>query len=212
METHEFDHALTSFVSRNSNRFLGEANVLKKMAEALEDTSSADADRAIDRQSFNCSQFEVFTHEYRERKEIPNCGDHGDKESSCCSTSLSNNDKKRIINTSRKLQKAVYSLQCMPGNEVISEMVNKMKEIGDYLDKLMKQQEAEFSTTNVPLAPFNTSDMQLLLGEVEVPPSRNPFDEVEKSGCAAREQQDLLLFEADAMLQEYDHLKSGLRR
>uniref|UniRef100_A0A0K0D7I5 Secreted protein n=1 Tax=Angiostrongylus cantonensis TaxID=6313 RepID=A0A0K0D7I5_ANGCA len=97
-------------------------------------------------------QFEVFTHEYRERKEIPNCGDHGDKESSCCSTSLSNNDKKRIINTSRKLQKAVYSLQwCVSSerlnfcryfhlpfcNEVISEMVNKMKEIGDYLDKLM---------------------------------------------------------------------------
>ncbi|VDM60649.1 unnamed protein product [Angiostrongylus costaricensis] len=100
----------------------------------------------------------------------------------------------------------------MPGNEVISEMVNKMKEIGDCLDKLLKQQKAEFSATNVPLAPFDTLDMQLLLGEAEVPPSRNPFDEVEKSGCAAREQEDLLLFEADVMLQEYDHLKSFQRK
>ncbi|KAJ1354440.1 hypothetical protein KIN20_011376 [Parelaphostrongylus tenuis] len=54
--------------------------------------------------------------------------------------------------------------------------------------------------------------MQLLLGETEVPTSRDPFDEVEKSEGTVREQQNLLLFEADVMLREYDHLKYGLRR
>ncbi|KAJ1347860.1 hypothetical protein KIN20_003023 [Parelaphostrongylus tenuis] len=184
----------------------------KRWQDVLEDTSSADTDRQIDRQNFNCSQFEIFTHEYRERKEIANCEDHDESHSSCCSPSSGNDDKKRIVNTSRKLQKAVYSLQSMPGSEVISEMINKMKEIGDRLNQLLKQREAEFSTTNVPLAAFDTSDMQLLLGETEVPTSRDPFDEVEKSEGTVREQQNLLLFEADVMLQEYDHLKYGLRR
>ncbi|KAJ1370693.1 hypothetical protein KIN20_032483 [Parelaphostrongylus tenuis] len=170
-----------------------------------------DTDRQIDRQNFNCSQFEIFTHEYRERKEISNCEDHDESHRSCCSPSSGNEDKKRIINTSRKLQKAVYSLQSMPGSEVISEVINKLKEIGDRLNQLLKQREAEFSTTNVPLAAFDTSDMQLLLGKSEVPTSRDPFDEVEKSEGTVREQQNLLLSEADVMLQECDHLKYGLR-
>ncbi|KAJ1354441.1 hypothetical protein KIN20_011377 [Parelaphostrongylus tenuis] len=115
------------------------------MADVLEDTSNVDTDRQIDRQNFNCAQFEIFTHEYRERKEIANCEDHDESHSSCCSPSSSNEDKKRIVNTSRKLQKAVYSLQSMPDSEVIAEMINKMKEIGDRLNQLLKQREAEFS-------------------------------------------------------------------
>ncbi|KAJ1354429.1 hypothetical protein KIN20_011362 [Parelaphostrongylus tenuis] len=61
----------------------------------------------------------------------------------------------------------LLSISSMAGSEVISEMINKMKEIGDRLNQLLKQREAEFSTTNVPLAAFDTSDMQLLLDETE---------------------------------------------
>ncbi|KAJ1357692.1 hypothetical protein KIN20_015886 [Parelaphostrongylus tenuis] len=58
----------------------------ERLADVLEDTSSADTDRQIDRQNFNCSQefqFEIFTHEYRERKEIANCEDNDESHSSC---------------------------------------------------------------------------------------------------------------------------------
>ncbi|VDM60650.1 unnamed protein product [Angiostrongylus costaricensis] len=53
----EFMHNTLSTVVKYSRL----DNVLRKMAEALEDISSADADRAIDRQNFNCSQALVLS-------------------------------------------------------------------------------------------------------------------------------------------------------
>lgn len=42
------------------------------MAEILEDLESEDTNREIDRCGFQASQFEIFTHEYRE-KANPEC-------------------------------------------------------------------------------------------------------------------------------------------
>lgn len=182
------------------------------MADTLEDNSAIDADRVIDQQSFACSQFEIFTHDYRERKEAPQCEDHGSSKGSCCSSPSSDVDwKKRFVNASRKLQKAVLALQRMPNSEVIAEMLQKMREINDRLNEFSKQRQAEFSTTTVALPQFDATDMGLLLGEKEVPETRSPFEEVEHSEQLAREQEAALLFEAEAMLLEYDHLKNGIR-
>ncbi|KAK6051576.1 hypothetical protein COOONC_10918 [Cooperia oncophora] len=182
------------------------------MAELLEETSSVDADRVVDQQSFNCAQFEIFTHEYRERKEPPGCEAHSDGENSCCGSPSSSGDhKKRIVNTTRKLQKSVLALQRMPNNEVISDMLQKMRDIGGRLSEALKQLQAEFSTKTIPLPEFDPADMHLLLGEEEVPKILTPFEEVEESERAAHQQLESLLFEAEVMLREYEHLKQGLR-
>ncbi|VDO75044.1 unnamed protein product [Heligmosomoides polygyrus] len=141
--------------------------------------------------------FEIFTHDYRERKEAPQCEDHGSSKGSCCSSPSSDVDwKKRFVNASRKLQKAVL---------VIAEMLQKMREINDRLNEFSKQRQAEFSTTTVALPQFDATDMGLLLGEKEVSLPRCSFI------ALAREQEAALLFEAEAMLLEYDHLKNGIR-
>ncbi|VDL62758.1 unnamed protein product [Nippostrongylus brasiliensis] len=171
----------------------------------LEDTSGADGDRAIDQQSFNCSQFEIFTHEYRERTEVPECDDHDSNGSCCSSPSSSGNAKKRIINTMRKLQKALVTL------EVIADMLQKMRETMENLTEQSKQVRAEFSTTTVPIPPFDSTDMKLLLGENEVPPMQTPFEELEEMEKSAQDRLKVLLFEAETLLQEYDHIKHGIR-
>lgn len=150
-------------------------------------------------------QFEIFTHDYRERKEAPQCEDHGSSKGSCCSSPSSDVDwKKRFVNASRKLQKAVLALQryllfnfvaCkqlrrvisspphgfrMPNSEVIAEMLQKMREINDRLNEFSKQRQAEFSTTTVALPQFDATDMGLLLGEKEVSLPRCSFIAVEK--------------------------------
>ncbi|KAK6014501.1 hypothetical protein OSTOST_20113 [Ostertagia ostertagi] len=182
------------------------------MAEMLEENSNVDADRVIDQQSFNCSQFEIFTHEYRERKEVPGCEDHGSGGSSCCgSPSSCGDNKKRIVNSTRKLQKAVLALQRMPNSEAISDMLQKMRDIGGRLNEELKQLQAEFSTKTVAFPVFDPADMHLLLGEDEVPKIRSSFEEVEESERAAQQRLENLLFEAEVMLREYEHLKQGIR-
>ncbi|KIH50217.1 hypothetical protein ANCDUO_19706 [Ancylostoma duodenale] len=180
------------------------------MAEILEDASAADSDRNMDQQSFAVSQ--IFTHEYRERKEVPQCDDHGSQNGSCCSSPSSSGDyKKRIVNATRKLQRAVLALQRMPDSDVIKDMLNKMREISNDLNEHTKQEKAEFSTKTVPLPEFDPTDMKLLLGEAEVPPSKTPFEEVEVSEQLRKDRLESLLFEAEVMLQEYDHIKNGLK-
>ncbi|KAK6046643.1 hypothetical protein COOONC_15851 [Cooperia oncophora] len=99
----------------------------------------------------------------------------------------------------------------MPNNEVISDMLQKMRDIGGRLSEALKQLQAEFSTKTIPLPEFDPADMHLLLGEEEVPKILTPFEEVEESERAAHQQLESLLFEAEVMLREYEHLKQGLR-
>ncbi|RCN42666.1 hypothetical protein ANCCAN_11379 [Ancylostoma caninum] len=198
-----------AFVSEFMQKALN--NAVSEMAEILEDGSTADSDRNMDQQSFAVSQFEIFTHEYRERKEVPQCDHNGSQNGSCCSSPSSSGDcKKRIVNATRKLQRAVLALQRMPDSDVIKDMLNKMREISNDLNEHTKQEKAEFSTKTVPLPDFDPTDMKLLLGESEVPPSRTPFEEVEESEQLRKDRLESLLFEAEVMLQEYDHIKNGL--
>ncbi|KAK6051577.1 hypothetical protein COOONC_10919 [Cooperia oncophora] len=46
---------------------------------------------------------------------------------------------------------------------------------------------------------------------LQVPKILTPFEEVEESERAAHQQLESLLFEAEVMLREYEHLKQGLR-
>lgn len=56
----------------------------------------------------------------------------------------------------------------MPDNDVIKDMLNKMREISNRLNEHTKQEKAEFSTKTVPLPDYDPTDMKLLLGESEV--------------------------------------------
>ncbi|KAK6734008.1 hypothetical protein RB195_017652 [Necator americanus] len=183
------------------------------MAEMLEETSTAiDADRNIDQQNFACSQFEIFTHEYRERTEVPSYEVHGSQNNSCCSSpSPTENCKKRIVNTARKLQKAEIAIQRMPNSELVGDMLKKMRELTNELSKHTKQQQAEFSTKTVPLSEFDSTDMKLLMGDSEVPPSKSPFESLEEYERQEKAHLESLLFEADVMLREYEHMKNGLK-
>ncbi|CAJ0608553.1 unnamed protein product [Cylicocyclus nassatus] len=181
------------------------------MAEILEDKTEADIDRSLDQQSFGVAQFEVFTHEYRENKEAPQCEDHSSHNGGCGNPSSSGEYKKRITNLSRRLQKALISLQRMPDSEVIKDMLDKMKEVNDRLNELLKQQQAEFSTKTVPLPEYDSTDMELFLGKEEVPPSKAPFEEVLELEKQEKEQLNSTLFEAETLLQEYEHIKHGIK-
>ncbi|VDM72833.1 unnamed protein product [Strongylus vulgaris] len=53
--------------------------------------------------------------------------------------------------------------------------------------------------------------MELFLGKEEVPPSKTPLEEIEEFEKQEKERLESLLFEAEVLLKEYDHMKHGLK-
>ncbi|VDN24634.1 unnamed protein product [Cylicostephanus goldi] len=137
-------------------------------------------------------QFEVFTHEYRENKEAPQCEDHSSHNGGCGNPSSSEANHKLI----KKIAKGAHF---------------SAKEVNDTMNELLKQQQAEFSTKTVPLPEFDSTDMELFLGKEEVPPVKTPFEEVLELERQEKEQLNSILFEAETLLQEYEHIKHGIK-
>ncbi|KAI1720118.1 hypothetical protein DdX_05491 [Ditylenchus destructor] len=129
------------------------------MAECFEETgnSDSDADRAIDKCSFQREQFDIFKHNFRE------AFDENAEEATEFLT-ISAEMKRDVINMARKLQKAKISLASMEGNSPLQPIIHKITEIHDQLLQLSKTN-AEYSTNNVQLPDFNKGDIDLLFGE-----------------------------------------------
>ncbi|KAI1727728.1 hypothetical protein Ddc_05045 [Ditylenchus destructor] len=129
------------------------------MAECFEETgnSDSDADRAIDKCSFQREQFDIFKHNFRE------AFDENAEEATEFLT-ISAEMKRDVVNMARKLQKAQISLASMKENSPIQPVIQKITEIHDQLLQLSKTS-AEYSTNNVQLPDFNKSDIDLLFGE-----------------------------------------------
>ncbi|CAI4220559.1 unnamed protein product, partial [Auanema sp. JU1783] len=81
--------------------------------------------------------FEIFTHEYRESTEVHTCKEHG-KDTSCESKEEELYKKKDVVNTTRKLNRALISLRAMKGNEVVNDVLEKLQEINNNLMEAIK--------------------------------------------------------------------------
>uniref|UniRef100_A0A1I7XU75 CACTA en-spm transposon protein n=1 Tax=Heterorhabditis bacteriophora TaxID=37862 RepID=A0A1I7XU75_HETBA len=158
-----------------------------------------------------CKLFEIFTHDYREYKDAPRCESHTSGDKSCSSKEESGYKKKDIVNITRKLQKAVFVLQSVPGNDTVIDMVEKLEDLNARLQTAIKDESAEFTLTTLNFPDFDPVDMDLFLGDCEVPRSLTLLEAVEDDQRMARQRMQILLFEAEIMLREYDHLKNGLQ-
>ncbi|GMT13833.1 hypothetical protein PFISCL1PPCAC_5130, partial [Pristionchus fissidentatus] len=186
---------------------------LTKMADVLEDTS-ADAciDRANDANGFLNNQFDIFVHDYRELTEVePDacCGGKDGVEDAECSHGPS---KKEIINVTRRLQKSIFSLQSLPDATAYTDLLAELKGLHVILSRALTTNTAEFAPSNLPLPDYDDVDMQLLLGDQEVPKSTPMLEKVAEEKTKAGERLQGLLVQADILMREVTHAKGGLKK
>uniref|UniRef100_A0A8R1IHP0 Uncharacterized protein n=1 Tax=Caenorhabditis japonica TaxID=281687 RepID=A0A8R1IHP0_CAEJA len=139
------------------------------MADFLEDLDSNDTNRIIDRFDFMVHQFQIFTHDYRENTK-PFCQDKDDENHSTCKQEKekSRQSKKNLINITRKLQKALFSLELMADNNDALVLLEDIRSVNSHLHTVIGKTEAEFSATSIPLPNFDTIDMKCFLGDDQV--------------------------------------------
>lgn len=180
------------------------------MADHLEDfDEKVDSNRAIDQADYLVSQFEKFTHDYREKTE-PTCCAETDSDHSKCeqAETQTKRAKKEIVNVTRKLQKALVSLEMMPNSsDLLVALREKNAELRDVIVKI----NSEFSTSSVPLPEYDTVDMKCLLGDDQVPDQKSFLQLVQEEQKKVQADLERILVEAEILLQEYDHVKNGLK-
>ncbi|CAJ0581320.1 unnamed protein product, partial [Mesorhabditis spiculigera] len=189
---------------------------LSTMADCFEHTDDVDADRAADMRSFQSSQFDIFTHDYREysdqleaekpKGECSNCG--CGKENDDCGPG--SKEKKELVNLHRKLGK-VHKILLTRRNdsmEINNELLDQFETVHRDLSSYLRGDKSEFTPTTVDLPDFDRDDMELLLGEAPGLPS---MMEVLK-GAQQSDAQRLteLMFMGDLLLTEYQHICHGI--
>ncbi|EGT52711.1 hypothetical protein CAEBREN_14344 [Caenorhabditis brenneri] len=180
------------------------------MADFLEEIDDkVDSNRVADQADFLMNQFEKFTHDYREKTE-PSCCAETDTDHSNCEKAETQQKraKKEIVNITRKLQKALVSLEMMPNSsDLLIALRDKNSELRDVIVKL----NSEFSTSSVPIPEYDTVDMKCLLGDEQVPNQKTLLELVQEDQKEVQRNLDRILVEAEILLQEYDHIKHGLK-
>lgn len=189
-----------------------------EMADSLEDHSAEDADRTNDANGFLNNQFDIFVHDYRELTEVePDdcCGSKEDVECSHSSPSKAADggpSKKDVINVTRKLQKSIFSLQSLPDAVAYADLLAELKGLHSILSRALSSSSAEFAPSNLPLPDYDEADMQLLLGEEEVPKTTSMLEKVAEEKTKAAERLQGLLVQADILMREVTHAKGGLAK
>ncbi|GMR36072.1 hypothetical protein PMAYCL1PPCAC_33335, partial [Pristionchus mayeri] len=192
-----------------------------EMADSLEDLSAdACVDRTNDANGFLNNQFDIFVHDYRERTEVEpdDCcgGKDGVEDVECAHSSPSKADggpsKKDIINVARKLQKSIFSLQSLPNAEAHTDLLAELKGLQAVLNRALSSTSAEFAPSNVPLPDYDETDMQMLLGDEEVPKTTSMLDKVAEEKTKAGERLQGLLVQAEILMREATHAKTGVAK
>ncbi|CAJ0945570.1 unnamed protein product, partial [Mesorhabditis belari] len=183
------------------------------MADFLEFDSVEDADRMIDSCSFQSSQFDIFTHDYREYSdqleknvEGPSGCGCGEEKAECCEKKI---EKKVLVNVTRLLQKAQKSLlkiKAKLGDELnISEdLIAEILDVQRQLGAFVRSEKSEFASTTLDLPDFDVDDMELLLGEAL--PQQSMMDILRKARSSDADKVAELLNKADILLIESDHI------
>ncbi|GMS83787.1 hypothetical protein PENTCL1PPCAC_5962, partial [Pristionchus entomophagus] len=192
-----------------------------KMADSLEDLSvDVCVDRVNDSNGFLNNQFDIFVHDYRELTEVEpdDCcgGKEGVEDVECSHSGSSKGDggpsKKDIINVTRKLQKSIFSLQSLPDAAAYIDLLAELKGLHVVLSRGLSSSSAEFAPSNLPLPDYDEADMQLLLGEEEVPKTTSMLEKVAEEKTKAGERLQGLLMQADILMREVTHAKGGLAK
>ncbi|EFP05079.1 hypothetical protein CRE_14367 [Caenorhabditis remanei] len=180
------------------------------MADCLEEKDeSIDSNRVMDQSDFLANQFEKFTHDFREKGE-PTCCAETDSDHSKCqqAETQSKRAKKEIVNVTRKLQRALVSLEMMPhATDLLKALRDKNAELRDVIIKI----NSEFSTSSVPIPEYDTVDMKSLLGDDQVADQKSLLELVEEDQKKVQSDLERILVESEILLQEYDHMKNGLK-
>lgn len=193
------------------------------MADSLEDLGAdACVDRANDANGFLNNQFDIFVHDYRELTEVePDAccggGKDGVEDVECGHTTPSKGgdggpSKKDIINVTRKLQKSIFSLESLPDAAAYTDLLAELKGLHSILTRALSSTSAEFAPTNVPLPDYDEADMQMLLGDEEVPKSASMLEKVAEEKTKAGERLQGLLVQAEILMREATHAKGGLAK
>ncbi|CAB3411055.1 unnamed protein product [Caenorhabditis bovis] len=200
-----FDSTLTNFIQQTADKFKIE------MADCLEDLESVDTDRIVDQCSFQSSQFEVFTHDYRENGETA-CKDSDEGDHTNCKHADEEikKSKKEMVNLTRKLQRALNYLEMSPDNSPIKDLLQALRDVNRKLRDAILRENAEFSSTTVDLPEYDSVDMKAFLGTDEVPEQKSMLENVKEQRRKSREELEHIMGEAEILLQEYDHIRRGL--
>ncbi|CUR29998.1 Mediator of RNA polymerase II transcription subunit 21 [Caenorhabditis elegans] len=92
-----------------------------------------------------------------------------------------------------------------------SDLLIALRDINSQLRDVIVKQNSEFSTSTIPLPEYDTVDMQALLGTEEVAPQKSLLELVKEDQQRVQTNLDRILAEAEILLQEYDHMKNGLK-
>uniref|UniRef100_A0A1I7TG98 C-CAP/cofactor C-like domain-containing protein n=1 Tax=Caenorhabditis tropicalis TaxID=1561998 RepID=A0A1I7TG98_9PELO len=180
------------------------------MADFLEEVDDkVDSNRVLDQADYLVNQFEKFTHDFREKTEPECCADTDSDHSKCKKAEEEvRRNKKEIVNVTRRLQKAIYSLEMMPSaSDLLIALRDKNAELRDTIVKLS----AEFSTSSVPIPEYDTVDMKCLLGDDQVADQKSLLELVKEEQAQIERDLNRILLECEILLRDYDHYKNGLK-
>ncbi|KAF8363946.1 hypothetical protein PRIPAC_90869, partial [Pristionchus pacificus] len=191
-----------------------------EMADSLEDLSAETCvDRTNDANGFLNNQFDIFVHDYRELTEVEPDDCCGGKKEGVedvgCSHSASGDggpSKKEVINVTRKLQKSIFSLQSLPDATAYADLQAELKGLHTILTRALSSTSAEFAPSNLPLPDYDEADMQMLLGEDEVPKTVSMLEKVAEEKTKAGERLQGLLVQAEILMREATHAKGGIAK
>eukprot|EP00080_Pristionchus_pacificus_P002024 PDM62044.1 hypothetical protein PRIPAC_51486 [Pristionchus pacificus] len=192
----------------------------RQMADSLEDLSAETCvDRTNDANGFLNNQFDIFVHDYRELTEVEPDDCCGGKKEGVedvgCSHSASGDggpSKKEVINVTRKLQKSIFSLQSLPDATAYADLQAELKGLHTILTRALSSTSAEFAPSNLPLPDYDEADMQMLLGEDEVPKTVSMLEKVAEEKTKAGERLQGLLVQAEILMREATHAKGGIAK
>ncbi|CAI2347315.1 unnamed protein product [Caenorhabditis sp. 36 PRJEB53466] len=178
------------------------------MAEFLEDFGSNDANRIVDRNDFRTNQFQIFTHEYRDKSNPTCCAENGNDHSKCAKEEASaRNSKKEIVNITRKLQKALITLEMMNNSGAVDNVLEAIRFINGQLRELIVKNSSEFSAKTIPLPEYDEMDMKCFLGDEQIANSRSMVQLVNEDAMKTKTELDLTVAKAELLLREYEKLK-----
>ncbi|CAI2347326.1 unnamed protein product [Caenorhabditis sp. 36 PRJEB53466] len=191
---------------------------LYQMAEFLEDFGSNDVNRTVDRNDFRTNQFQIFTHEYRDKSNPACCAENGNDHSKCAKEEASvRNSKKEIVNITRKLQKALISLEMMNNSGAVVNVLEAIRFINAQLRELIVKNSSEFSATTIPLPEYDEMDMKCFLGDEQIANSQIANSQsimqlVNEDVIKTKNELNLTVAQAELLLREFEKLKMENQR
>ncbi|UMM20793.1 hypothetical protein L5515_015931 [Caenorhabditis briggsae] len=163
----------------------------------------------MDQADFLANQFEKFTHDFREKGEPACCAETDSDHSKCQKAETEQKSaKKDIINVTRRLQKALVSLEMMTES---SDLLKAIRKNNSELREIVIKVNEEFSTSTVPIPEYDTVDMKCLLGDDQVPEKKTLLELMKEQQKKDQAELERILRESKDLLNDFEHLKKGIK-